>query len=1197
MFKEIFGFELRQQLKGPLLWFFVAIFFFGALALVSSPAIKIGSAVGNVHLNAPMVVANLAVMFAFLGTLFVVVFVTGALLRDFEQNTAETLFSTPVSRGAYLGGRVAASFLVVLLVVGAALVGAFIGMLMPWIDAARVGPVTATPWLWTFGVILVPDVLFVTALLFALAAATRSLLATFIGIIVLVVLRSVANALMQGIDNHTVAALLDPYGAQAVGAVTRYWTAHAYNTQLPPLDGLLLGNRLLWLGVTVALFVAGFALFRTQREGLKLSWPRRRRARKAPAATAPAVLAVPRVGMHHGWRAQCRQMLSVAAMDLGNMTRGVLFIIMLLLSLALLTAVLLMNGKIYGTPVYPVTHLMVTDIRGAFSLFLLIVLAFYAGELVWRDRALKAHEVNDALPAPDWAALGGKALALAVVTLVFLAVGALATIAFQLFHGYTHIQPGLYASGLALAAVGFILIGVLALVLQTLANNKYVGYLLFVLFLVMQGLMGYLDWEQNLYRYADGPRVPYSDLNGYGHFLAGALWFDLYWVLFAVALLVLACLFRLRGTDKGRRWRTARMRLARRPTWITLAVSLLAFAACGGWLYYNTNVLNNYTSPDTAKQERADYEKLYARYAGAPQPRITATSTRVDIYPYRRKLRMHVSYTLTNKHDKPIDTLYVNWNTTLDPEHLEFAPHDTVKNDKRLGFSIYKLDRPLAPGASMTFSFDLASTPHGFSNNPGGLDFALVHNGTFFNNMHLFPSFGYNPRFELDDKEDRHKYGLKPKPRMPPLSGDPKARANTYISNDSDWIRLDSVVSTAKDQVALAPGKLVKTWVKDGRRYFHYRTEAPILDFYTYLSGKWKVRHATHDGVRISIYYNPAHAWNVDDMMDSAKASLDYYDAHYTPYQFKYLRIIEIPNYHGFAQSYAGTIAFSEGIGFIADVKGEGDINYPFYVTAHEIAHQWWAHQVIGANMQGATMLSESLAQYSALMVMKHRYGANAMRKFLKYELDKYLVHRITDKGGETPLGKVEGQAYIRYNKASVIFYALQDYIGEDVIDGILKQFLEAKGFQQPPYTTSKEFVEALKAGTGGKWNHLIDDSFWKITLYDNRVVSARAKKLADGKYRVTMKVHAAKYYADAKGKQTRAKMNIPVDIGVFARAPDGIEGHEKVLYLAKRKVADGDGTITLTVSGKPYEVGIDPYNELVDRNSGDNRKQVSFGK
>jgi hypothetical protein len=686
-------------------------------------------------------------------------------------------------------------------------------------------------------------------------------------------------------------------------------------------------------------------------------------------------------------------------------------------------------------------------------------------------------------------------------------------------------------------------------------------------------------------------------MNGYGHFLAGALWFDAYWALFALALMAVAALFWVRGTDNARHWRRreARARLRRRPLQAVLAVALIGFVASGGWIYYNTNVLNTYAPGDVAKQQQADYEKLYAKYDGAAQPRITAVKAAVDIYPYQRKLHTHVHYTLVNKHDTPIDELYVNWNAGVPPTHLQFAPHTTVVDDTRLGFGVYRLDQPLAPGASMDFDFDVDYAARGFRNSVGGMDTLLVHNGTFFTNKALFVAFGYNAQNQLTAKKDRRKYGLKADvPRMPPL-GDQAARANTYISNDADWVDFDTTISTAADQIALAPGELQKTWTADGRRYFHYQAQSPILNFFAFLSARWKVKHAQWHDVAISVYYNPAHAWNVDDLIDSAKKSLDYYTTHFTPYQFKQLRILEFPDYKSYAQSFAGTIPFSEAIGFIADLRDKDAIDYPFYVTAHEVAHQWWAHQVIGANMQGSTMLSESLAQYSALMVMKHEYGAHKMRRFLKYELDHYLAGRITERVGEQPLAKVENQQYIHYNKGSVVFYALQDYIGEDVLDGILKGFLEAKGFQQPPYTTSKEFVAALKAGTDDKWDPLIDDLFWKITLFDDRVVSATAKKRADGRYDVTLKVHAAKYYADAKGKQTRAKMDIPVDIGVFGRAADGKEGDEKVLYLAKRTVADGDSTITVAVDSMPYEAGIDPYNELVDRVSGDNRKKVTL--
>jgi ABC-2 type transport system permease protein len=93
------------------------------------------------------------------------------------------------------------------------------------------------------------------------------------------------------------------------------------------------------------------------------------------------------------------------------------------------------------------------------------------------------------------------------------------------------------------------------------------------------------------------------------------------------------------------------------------------------------------------------------------------------------------------------------------------------------------------------------------------------------------------------------------------------------------------------------------------------------------------------------------------------------------PYQFRQARISEFPDYAQFAQSYPNTFAWSEGIGFIADFSRPTKIDYVTYVGAHEFAHQWWAHQVIGAEHAGRPMLSETLAQYSALMVMEKMYG------------------------------------------------------------------------------------------------------------------------------------------------------------------------------------------------------------------------------
>ena len=266
-----------------------------------------------------------------------------------------------------------------------------------------------------------------------------------------------------------------------------------------------------------------------------------------------------------------------------------------------------------------------------------------------------------------------------------------------------------------------------------------------------------------------------------------------------------------------------------------------------------------------------------------------------------------------------------------------------------------------------------------------------------------------------------------------------------------------------------------------------------------------------------------------------------------------------------------------------------------FYVTAHEMAHQWWGHQVIGANMQGSTVLMESLSQYFALMVMEKEYGRDKMRRFLKYELDGYLRGRGGELIEEQPLARVEGQQYIHYQKGSLIFYRLRDEIGEEALNLALKRFLEDKSYQQAPYTTTKELLEYIRAETPKDKHALLSDMFEKIVFYDNRVTEAKAVKRADGQWDVTMKLHLAKIEVDGKGKETPRAYDETVEIGIFARAPGAKEKDEKVLLLEKRTLQGSDPSITITVKDKPFDVGVDPYNKLIDRVSKDNRKEVSF--
>ena len=249
---------------------------------------------------------------------------------------------------------------------------------------------------------------------------------------------------------------------------------------------------------------------------------------------------------------------------------------------------------------------------------------------------------------------------------------------------------------------------------------------------------------------------------------------------------------------------------------------------------------------------------------------------------------------------------------------------------------------------------------------------------------------------------------------------------------------------------------------------------------------------------------------------------------------------------------------------------------------------------MIGADVQGQTMIVESLAQYSALMVMEKEYGREHMRRFLKYELDEYLSGRGGEIIEELPLMRVENQQYIHYNKGSLIFYRLREAIGEEKLNRALAAFVRDKAFQQPPYTTTREMLEYIRAEAGPEQQALLDELFANIVLYDNRVVAVRTKQREDKRYDVEIDFEAKKRESDGDGREQPLPVDDWMEVGVFARSPGQSESEEKPLYLQAHRITEPRGTLKLVVDSAPYEVGLDPYNKLIDRIPDDNRKQVN---
>ncbi|NVI80502.1 M1 family aminopeptidase [Janthinobacterium sp. BJB401] len=1194
MWQEFFRFDLRYQLRQPLLWLMTVPLMAGAFLTAGSPTFRLGGGIGNVHLNAPAVIANQLGVLSMLAMFLVPVFIAGAVLRDSDAGIADLLYATPMRKRDYLGGRFLAGLAACLLVFVLVLLAMMLGSLTSAADPERLNPVTPLPYLWSFAVFIVPNVLFVAALLMLLAVAGRSMLLVYVGVLAFFVLWAASGLLAGRPALAMTAALLDPFGVRALALATRYFTSAEMNTALPPLAGLLLANRLLWSVLSLSLLAATIWLFKPQRAGAARSWFRRAaRAQPAPvaiAATGPALRPVtPQFGMATAWR----QFWHVLRFDTLGVLKSVPFLVMLLLALANFIANVSVGGLRFDSVPYPLTRLMLVELADSLNVVLAIVVMFYSGELVWRDRQAKIADLTDALPVPGWLPLLARCGALTAVVAVFLGAGVLAALAVQLLQGGVRPEPLLYLQGTLMNTAWFVLMALAMLALQVIVNQKYVAYALSLLLVMLKPLLTALGFEHPLYRFASLPELVYSDLNGYGGLLAGWLWFALYWTLGTVALLLVAQAFRPSG--RAARWRVRWSQGVRRlhgaSGW-ALALSLAGFAVSGSWIAYNLHVLNHYQSGAQQLDARADHERRYRQYLALPQPGITAIAANVDLYPAQRSAAIRGRYRVKNRGATPLRTLYLQMDTAAQTTWQALPAHRVLVDDARHGVRIIELAQALAPGATLDLAFLVNVRQQGFT--ASGQPEGVQHNGSYFTIEQYFPHLGYNASQEIADSGERRQRGLGAPHGMPKLD-DLQARYSNYWKQwgiYGDLVDFQTTISTSADQVAIAPGTLERSWEKDGRRYFSYRMAQPALPFFAFQSGRWQVRRAQWQDVAIEVHHDAKHAWNTGSMIAGAQQALAYNTAHFGPYPQRHLRIVEFPLYQQYARSFPGLIPFSESLGFISDLRDPDGVDHVFYVTAHEVAHQWWGDQLIAANVQGSGMLTESLAEYSALMAVEQRYGAEKVRRILRFDLDAYLAGRGREQGRELPLFRSEGQAYIEYRKGSLAFYRLRVEIGEAALNRALKAFLTQHRYRSAPYATSRDLLSFIRAETPAAQQQLVTDLFERVVLYDNCLAGASALRRADGRWDVTLQVQLAKLEADGKGRDTPRVYDEPVDVAVYA---DGAP--QRLLYRGKHRLPGGasSAAVTVTVDAPPGEAVLDPEQLLIERNAVDNRRRVQL--
>jgi ABC-2 type transport system permease protein len=1195
---EIFRFELAYQLRRPWPWFSLAVLVVFAFMNTRIGIVPV-TLPQDFILNSPFIITSVTVFSCQVWLLLAPAVAGEAAARDVHTGMHPLVYTSPVSKLEYLGGRFLAALALNALILLGVQVGSLLAVYAPGINPQIVGPFRPAAYLAAYAFVALPNALIATTVQFSAALLSGRPMASYVGSMGLFFLSYPVTLFLylSRLAKPRIALLSDPIGVFAImNEMMSNWTIVEKNVRMFTLEGPMLFNRLLWTGISLLTLAFVYLRFRfahrTATDLLSRLLRRFTGTSPTPDTALPTRLTVsiPPVRQSFGLAMQLRQMVAIAWSSFRMIATSLPGLFLLVAFPMMLVLMMQVELQQWGVPLLPRTveiisrHLTfpITDPLTYWVMVPLIII-FFSGEIVWRERDARLSENVDAAPVPEWVLFLGKYLGLASVLAAFMAILTVAGMATQALRGYQDFQVGRYLQLLfGFQLPEYLLFAMLVLAIQVVVNHKYLGQLVALIAYLLMIFSGFLGVHHKLLVYATSPAWSFTDIRGFGGTVGPWLWFKLYWAAWALLLAVVARVLWVRGRESGLgpRLRIARLRFTRAAL-STAALAVALILTLGGFIFYNTNVLNEYVTDDELVRRRADYERRYGEYEGKPQPVRVHTSLRVEIHPDRKTATMRGSYRLVNRGAVPIDSVHLEPAFYADTRVTFDRPARRMVADDRLGHHIYALNQPLQPGDSLTLGFDVRLEPRGFRNSSlrsNGAGQGIVENGTYLTGSAL-PVIGYQPMRELLSAEDRRKHGLPRQVTLPPPGDiDPNEVAGAPAS-------FEAVVGTDADQLAVAPGELRRTWTEGGRRYFHYASDVPISGMYVFFSASYAVHRERWKGVDVQVFLHPGHAEHLERLLRGVRASLDYFSAQFGPYPYPFLQVVEQPdNFFGMGVDGSGVITAGEGF-FLLDPQGNG-FDAIFEVVAHEMGHQWWGVQLKPAFAEGGGVISEGLAWYSAMQLVKHAKDREALRRFMSFMREPNPWPPI--RTGLPLLRAMDPWA--NYRKGPYAMHALAEYVGEERVNGALRSLVEKKSAAGSLATTLDLYRE-LQAVTPDSLKPLLHGLFEVNTFWTFDTTQATAMRTPSGAWRVTFQVEVHKVVADSAGRETEMPMTEPVEIGIFAAAQPG-EILGRPLYVQKHRVRPGTQTITITVPQRPARGGIDPYN-LLDWEEGDNIEPI----
>lgn len=1213
----IFRFEFAYQVSklSTRLYLAVLLFFTFFMNFLTTPG-------DGVFANNTFHITAMTVIGGFIWLVMSAPIAGEAAARDVQTRIHSLTFTTPVTKLQYLGGRFLAALSVNALLLLFLPLGVLLTFHLPAFEPEPLQPFTLFPYLNVFFLVALPFAFVATALQFSFSAGTKNVMTSYLASLIIAIFpQLIAISAANLFGNWDLLKLLDPVGiAGIVNSELGTWTPTEKNTRLLTLEGMFLWNRILWISIAIGSLLYTYARFNFANPSTYKWFSKWRKKTKgqlenkkdaigndaiandslindpikngaiendSTAIIRTNAISIPHVQRSFNFATSFKQTINIASVSFKKISSSPIGLT-LVATIVLVSAVF--GNKImtqFGIPIIPTTtqvleflSALVANINTPWVVIPLLIL-YFTGELVWRERDARQSDLIDTMPVTEWTLFTGKFLGLAGVIFVWMLLLMIGGICMQLGLDYHSFEIGLYLKVLfGIQFIDYLLFALLAFVVHIVVNQKYIGYLLILLVFIFMAFPSEFGVQHPLLIFGKDPGWSHTEMRGFGDTILPWIMFKIYWIGWALLLSVIARLLWSRGREQSLKYRLKAAK--NRFTGSTRLVSILAtiiILTSGGFIFYNTNVLNEYQTNSDILQLKADYEKQYGKYRNCLQPQLTATKLDVEIYPNKKQAVIRAVYTLKNIHPQPIDTITLSSLSGVEMQDVKFDRTATdLLNDKKLGHSIYKLDQPLQPGDSLQLNFALNYHQKGFTANETNP--LVVKNGTSFSNYDLLPAPGYLRHREINDHVLRKKYKLLSRPAIPSLYNE--AARNKPLSIDQT--KFEAIIGTAKDEVAVAPGALQKSWTANGRNYFHYKTDTSIGNEFVILSGNYEVKESSWNDVAIRIYYHPDHTSNIDRITRSAKASLEYFTDQFGPYPYKHLTFVERAGAGGGATADASIIYYGEKYALSKPDDSKNGFDLPYYILSHEVAHQWWGLAPLSpANVAGAGVLIEGFAVYSGMQVLEKFYDEQHLQRYIKYLHAEYEMPRSL---ATATLLEADEQ-FLYYRKAGLAMYALSKYIGKEKVNAALRNLLQKHRTGTLPYPTSLDLYQELGTVTPDSLKYLFNDLFKKNIYHRLKTTKISAVETKAG-WEVTLKVQASKVDIARTGKETALPMNDLLEIGLYE------EGAVNPLYLKMHRIVSGEQLIKVVVPRKPKHGGIDPNYLMIDIRVDDNVVEVS---